>query len=138
VNGENERCPKAAFFVMKLLLSFTVMLFLAAAGYGQWIKQSVNTKAAFRGLAVVDENTVWASGTGGTVVRTIDGGKTWDIFTVPGAEKLDFRDIEAFDGETAYILSIGNGEASRIYKTTDGGKTWNLQFTNKRYVRSRK
>jgi photosystem II stability/assembly factor-like uncharacterized protein len=51
--------------------------------------------------------------------------------TVPGAEKLDFRDIEAFDANTAYILSIGNGESSRIYKTIDGGATWKLQFTNK-------
>jgi photosystem II stability/assembly factor-like uncharacterized protein len=49
---------------------------------------------------------------------------------VPGAEKLDFRDIEAFDANTAYILSIGNGEDSRIYKTADGGKTWKQQFKN--------
>ena len=73
---------------------------------------------------------VWASGTGGTVIRTIDGGKTWNVITVPGAEKLDFRDIEAFDANTAYILSIGNGENSRIYKTIDGGKTWQLEFQN--------
>jgi len=52
------------------------------------------------------------------------------VITVPGAEKLDFRDIEAFDANTAYILSIGNGETSRIYKTKDGGAHWNLQFTN--------
>jgi photosystem II stability/assembly factor-like uncharacterized protein len=50
--------------------------------------------------------------------------------TVPGAEKLDFRDIEAFDQFIAYILSIGNGESSRIYKTMDGGKTWKLEFQN--------
>jgi len=96
----------------------------------QWIKQNVDTKASLRGLSVVNEKVVWASGTGGTVTRTIDGGKTWKVMTVPGAEKLDFRDIEAFDANTAYILSIGNGETSRIYKTTDGGATWNLQFKN--------
>ena len=45
--------------------------------------------------------------------------------------KLDFRDIEAFNENTAYVLSIGDGENSRIYKTTDGGKTWKLQFQNK-------
>jgi photosystem II stability/assembly factor-like uncharacterized protein len=64
------------------------------------------------------------------VIRTIDAGKTWNVMTVPGAEKLDFRDIEAFDGNTAYILSIGNGDASRIYKTADGGKSWKVQFKN--------
>ena len=97
----------------------------------QWIKQSVNTTAGFRGLSVVNEKIVWATGTGGTVIKTTDGGKKWKVITVPGAEKLDFRDIEAFDSNTAYILSIGNGEASRIFKTTDGGATWKLQFTNK-------
>ena len=103
---------------------------LPLAASAQWIKQNVNTTASFRGLSVVNQNVVWASGTGGTVVRTIDGGKTWDIMTVPGAEKLDFRDIEAFDANTAYILSIGNGESSRIYKTIDGGKNWQLEFQN--------
>ena len=55
------------------------------------------------------------------MIRTADGGKSWQVMTVPGAEKLDFRDIEAFDKNTAYILSIGNGDASRIYKTVNGG-----------------
>ncbi len=96
----------------------------------QWVKQSVDTTASFRGLSVVNKKVVWASGTGGIVIRTIDGGKKWSVMTVPGAEKLDFRDIEAFDKFTAYILSIGNGESSRIYKTMDGGKSWKEQFRN--------
>lgn len=104
---------------------------LATTASAQWIKQAVNTTASFRGLSVVDEKVVWASGTGGTVIKTTDGGTTWKVMTVPGAEKLDFRDIEAFDANTAYILSIGNGDASRIYKTADGGETRQLQFTNK-------
>ena len=111
-----------------LLLIFTTCF--AFAVNAQWQKQTVDTKASFRGLSVVDTNIVWASGTGGTVIRTIDGGTTWDLIKVPDAENLDFRDIEAFDANTAYILSIGNGEDSRIYKTIDGGKTWKLQFQN--------
>ena len=47
---------------------------------------------------------------------------------MPGAEKLDFRDVEAFGETTAYLLSAGPGDASRIYKTVDGGKSWALQF----------
>jgi photosystem II stability/assembly factor-like uncharacterized protein len=112
-----------------VLLIFA-LLCLPVLANAQWIKQNVDTKASLRGLSVVNEKVVWASGTGGTVTRTIDGGKTWKVMTVPGAEKLDFRDIEAFDANTAYILSIGNGENSRIYKTTDGGQNWQLQFKN--------
>jgi len=46
------------------------------------------------------------------------------------SDALDFRDIDAIDENTAYVLSIGNGAASRIYKTLDGGATWVLQFRN--------
>lgn len=113
-------------------LVYVLPLLLASQlTHAQWIKQDVATTASFRGLSVVNEKVVWASGTGGTVIRTIDGGKKWDVIQVPDAVKLDFRDIEAFDANTAYILSIGNGESSRIYKTTNGGKTWKEQFRNK-------
>jgi photosystem II stability/assembly factor-like uncharacterized protein len=115
---------------MKIMRATFLVLAAAVVSTAQWVKQPVNTTASFRGLAVVSEEIVWASGTGGSVIRTIDGGKTWKAMTVPGADKLDFRDVEAFDSKTAYILSIGNGDASRIYKTTDAGESWKLQFTN--------
>jgi len=108
---------------------FLLFMFLTISD-AQWRKQDIETKASLRGLSVVSDDVVWASGTSGTVLRTIDGGKNWTVLSIPDAEKLDFRDIEAFDAETAYVLSIGEGEASRIYKTTDGGKTWKLQFKN--------
>ncbi len=115
---------------MKLKIAFVIILSVAVSLSAQWVKQTVNTTASFRGLSVVSEKVIWASGNGGTVIRTIDGGKKWDVIQLPDAAKLDFRDIEAFDANTAYILSIGNGESSRIYKTTDGGRTWKLQFKN--------
>ena len=116
---------------MKTFVLFLTTFFVSIPAGAQWVKQTVDTTASLRGLSVVNEKVVWASGTGGTVIKTADGGKTWKVMTVPGAEKLDFRDIEAFDANTAYILSIGNGENSRIYKTTDGGVTWKEQFRNK-------
>jgi photosystem II stability/assembly factor-like uncharacterized protein len=124
-------CKKAKVKIFSASLCLCGVIIFSVTTQAQWIKQTVNTTTSFRGLSVVDKNIVWASGTGGTVIRTVDGGKKWDVMTVPGAENLDFRDIEAFDANTAYVLSIGNGEASRIYKTTDGGATWNLQFQNK-------
>lgn len=95
-----------------------------------WQTLAAGTGANFRGLSVQTADVVWASGTGGTVARTTDGGQKWDVFTVPGATGLDFRDVEAFGPDVAYVLAAGDGEKSRIYKTTDGGRTWKLQFTN--------
>ncbi len=96
----------------------------------QWQMQKIATPASLRGLSVVSNKIVWASGTGGTFVKTTDGGQTWRTGQVAGAEKADFRDVAAFSGKIAYLLSIGTGESSRIYKTTDGGDNWQLQFQN--------
>ena len=85
-----------------------------------------------RGISAVSETVAWASGEKGTVARTIDGGKTWTLLSVPGSADLDFRDVDAFSAQTAYVLSIGEGDKSRIYKTTDGGLNWTLQFKNSR------
>lgn len=95
-----------------------------------WTPQWTAVAARLRGISAVSDRVAWASGTNGTVLRTLDGGDTWKAIAVPGAAQLDFRDIDAFSGKTAYILSIGNGEASRIYKTTDGGNQWTLQLAN--------
>jgi photosystem II stability/assembly factor-like uncharacterized protein len=102
----------------------------ASLAFAQWQRQTIDTQADFRGLCVVSPNVAWVSGTKGTVARTTDGGKTWSVGTVHGAEKLDFRDVEAFGETTAYLLSAGAGDASRIYQTVDGGKSWALQFQN--------
>jgi photosystem II stability/assembly factor-like uncharacterized protein len=96
----------------------------------QWQQQTSGTNADFRGLCAVNAKVAWASGTKGTFVKTTDGGNTWQAGKVNGADALDFRDVDAFDANTAYLLSIGNGESSRIYKTTDGGSNWSLQFKN--------
>jgi photosystem II stability/assembly factor-like uncharacterized protein len=96
----------------------------------QWQKQDIATDADFRGLCAVSPKVAWVSGTKGTFGRTTDGGKTWSVGTVAGAEKLDFRDVKAFGESTAYLLSAGPGGDSRLYKTTDGGKTWAMQWQN--------
>lgn len=96
----------------------------------QWTNQSSGTSVRFRGVSAVSPLVAWASGDKGTVARTVDGGATWRSMVVPGATELDFRDVDAFDANTAYVLAIGTGEKSRIYKTVDGGQQWTLQFTN--------
>ena len=78
-------------------------------------------------MSAVNDRVAWASGSGGTVLRTDDGGATWQKLLVT-TDTVDFRDIDAIDDRIAYILSIGNGPASRIYKTTDAGATWTEQF----------
>jgi photosystem II stability/assembly factor-like uncharacterized protein len=96
----------------------------------RWQPQTSGITSRLRGVSAASDRVVWASGASGTILRTADGGGTWQRLAVPDADKLDFRDIDAVDERTAYALSIGAGPASRIFKTTDAGAHWTLQFTN--------
>jgi photosystem II stability/assembly factor-like uncharacterized protein len=113
----------------RFLAAMACFCFILPA-WAQWQQQFSGTDVQLRGVSAVSERIAWASGAKGTVLRTIDGGEHWTKLDVPGAEALDFRDIQAFDWDTAFVLSIGPGDQSRIYKTTDGGKIWQRQFTN--------
>jgi photosystem II stability/assembly factor-like uncharacterized protein len=92
--------------------------------------QSSGTTQGLIAVSPVNSRVVWASGRGGTFVVTTNGGQTWTAGVVPGAEALQFRDVQGVSDKVAYLLSIGAGTDSRIYKTTDGGATWTLQFQN--------
>ncbi len=101
-----------------------------AAAAQSWIPQQSNSTASLRGVHAISARVVWASGTRGTVLKTADGGTTWQAVPVAGAADLDFRAIHAFDERTALALSAGLRDKSRIYRTTDGGATWRLALPN--------
>jgi photosystem II stability/assembly factor-like uncharacterized protein len=117
-------------FMFNSIILILVVTLSAGLATAQWTAQSSGTTVRFRGVSAVNKSVAWASGDKGTYARTIDGGATWKASNVAGASELDFRDVDAFDAMTAYLLSIGEGEKSRIYKTTDGGAHWTLQFKN--------
>ncbi len=89
------------------------------------------TGQRLQAVSVVSDNIVWVSGTGGTYGVSLDGGRSWRTGVVAGAETLEFRDVHGVSGLEAYLLSSGNGPASRIYRTSDGGLDWQLQFINR-------
>jgi len=107
-----------------------LLLLSSAAAAQSWTVQTSHTTASLRGVSAVNGKVVWASGTGGTFLRTADGGANWSAAQVAGAAGLDFRAVCATDENTAYLLSIGSGDKSRIYRTTDAGGHWDLLLTN--------
>src|SRR4051812_12054263 len=129
--------------VTRLLISFLAVGLLATptalapaparAGTGlSWRDLDTGSDAQFRGLAPVSRHVAWVSGTDGTVLRTVDGGRHWaDVSPGGDTSHLQFRDIEAWDADHAVIMSIGAGRASRFYRTDDGGRTWKLGFKNR-------
>jgi photosystem II stability/assembly factor-like uncharacterized protein len=106
-------------------------LFITTTAQAQFQIQDSHTTASLRGIHSIGNGVAWASGTEGTILRTTDEGATWQRCTTPpDAEKLDLRGIQAFDQNTAIVMSSGKGDLSRLYKTTDACKTWKLLFTN--------
>lgn len=114
-------------FYKIIILSFTVLTSLTTFSQTSPVKiLEAGRRLSFRGLSVVNDRVFWASGSNGTVVRSLDGGNTLEPITVQGYEQRDFRDIEAINAETAVIMAIA--EPAVILKTKDGGKTWTKVF----------
>jgi photosystem II stability/assembly factor-like uncharacterized protein len=116
---------------MNWVAAMLAMMMLGVDPPGRWSPQSSGTRARLRGVHAVNREVVWASGTGGTFLKTTDGGRSWQAGLVPGASALDFRDVHAFDARTACLLASGPGESSRIERTRDGGQTWKTVHTNR-------
>ena len=112
------------------VFSFALLFATCCVLRAQWEIQDSGTDADLHGISV-DGGVAWVSGTNGTVLRSEDGGYSWQKCAVaPGGEHLDFRGIQALDGNTAIIMSSGTGDLSRLYKTTDSCHTWKRILQN--------
>ncbi len=107
----------------------TCFLLLLFSGLLQAQKISIlqeGGKSSFRGLSVVNDQTVWVSGSSGSVGLSTDSGKNWKWIQVPRYEKSDFRDIEAFSEREALIMGVT--KPAVILRTVDGGNSWSTVF----------
>jgi photosystem II stability/assembly factor-like uncharacterized protein len=95
--------------------AFLTLLAAASACAQSFTPQTSGTQASLRGIWAVNDRIAWASGAHGTYLRTTDGGAHWTAAAVPGADTLDFRDVQGVDADTAYLLSIGKGLTSRAH-----------------------
>ena len=114
----------------KLKFLFIALLFHATLHAQEYNSLPSGLKCSFRGLSVVDKNTIWVSGSSGKVVKTVDGGLHFRVIPVPGYEQRDFREIEAFDSSTAIIMAVD--APAIIMKTSDGGGHWRKVFEDNR------
>ncbi len=117
---------------MRIWISlFFVLVGPSARAESPWVVQPSGTTERLRGVAAVDDRVVWAAGNHGTCLRSDDGGASWRRVPAMDSAGLDFRDVEAFDAERAYVLAIGPGEASRVMKTTHGGTALVESYRNR-------
>ncbi len=124
--------PSLAVCLILVLASLCLAQLPATIHQPTLTPQSSGTQQLLISVSPVNSRVVWAAGTGGTYVVTTDGGAHWKAAVVPGAEHLQFRDVQGVSDKVAYLMSIGNGGPKdfRIYKTVDAGAHWTVQFTN--------
>ena len=84
---------------------------------------------SLRGLSIPNEKAIWASGSNGSIARSVDGGAHFEWITVAGYANRDFRSIHAWNEQEAIIVAIAS--PGIILKTIDGGKNWKKVFENR-------
>lgn len=88
-------------------------------------------ESSFRGLAMRGANEVWATGSKGVVIRSLDGGKSWTRAAITGADAdAEFRDVELLGGKVVVLLAVGEGGKSRVFRSADRGATWKTVLVN--------
>jgi hypothetical protein len=95
-----------------------------------WDMHATGSGASFRGLVSVDDEVIWASGSQGTLLRSVDGGQHWETIRLPGMDKVELRAIHAWDAQEAIVATAG--QPCVILKTKDGGLSWREVYRNVR------
>src|SRR6266849_2071529 len=88
-------------------------------------------------FAVVESNpnVIYVGTASGGVLKSLDGGKTWQHVGLDETHHIGRILISPNDPNTVYVAAAGNlwgaSKERGVYKTTDGGKTWqNVLFIN--------
>jgi photosystem II stability/assembly factor-like uncharacterized protein len=100
--------------------------------FGQWVPVDIPSKSSFRALKSLGEE-IWAGGTQGSFGHSTDAGKSWKFVQIPGAAKLDFRDLVILNKQEVLLMSAGLSEEGKasIWRTQDAGEHWELVFEKK-------
>ncbi|MGF1924416.1 MAG: WD40/YVTN/BNR-like repeat-containing protein, partial [Bacteroidia bacterium] len=112
----------------RLLFLLLALPFVSFSQQFSITQLTTGKNTSMRGIAVVSDQVAWVSGSNGHVGKTIDGGLTWTWTQPKGYEKLDFRDIEAFDDQNAIVVNAGS--PAYILVTRDGGQSWKETYKN--------
>jgi len=119
---------KKAFIALFAILIFCQNSFAQNSGNNS-IKILTQKKGiSIRGLAVPNQNTIWASGSKGSIAKSVNGGSDFEWMQVKGYETRDFRSIHAWNDKEAIIVAIA--APAIILKTKDGGISWYKVYEN--------
>ena len=87
-----------------------------------WRVFETGVAASLRGIAPVSRSICYVGGAAGSLLKTVDGGLSWDDVAPPGCSDCDFRDLEVIGDDV--VLALVAGAPARLYRSADGGATW--------------
>jgi photosystem II stability/assembly factor-like uncharacterized protein len=104
----------------------------ALAQDGWYVVSHSLTNHVLRDVRFADANTGMAVGEAGTILRTTDGGVTWEVSRLPIATTGVLNGVFFNDANTGTVVgqdTPGRWYESIIFRTTDGGVTWGQQMS---------
>ena len=116
---------KALFQVIIAIIVCTVLDRVAVAS---WERVPVKTLASLHAVDFLDSERGWIAGSRGTLLTSVDGGKSWKPEKPFTQDNL--VDIHFVDSQNGWLLcerdvySTGKNAVSYLRRTSDGGKTW--------------
>ena len=119
---------------VKTVLILFLLLFGFQATKAEWVKQESNTLAWLYDINFINEKQGWIAGSNGTLLRTNDGGQSWN--KIINFTQDTIKQVHFFDINNGWLLcerniyNRGANASSYLLKTSDGGKSWNtINFT---------
>lgn len=114
-----------------LRLLFILILYYASTSFAQpqpWVEIQSPVSTTLRKLSFVDSLTGWAVGEAGTIIRTTDGGNSWEIQN--SNVHTFITDVFFLDDNIGWATTIEDVFPfnSVILKTTNGGESWSANY----------
>ncbi|MGE5410475.1 MAG: YCF48-related protein, partial [Clostridiales bacterium] len=117
---------------MKLVFNiFFIALISGMLLHAQWKDLTTGVNVRLWSVSAVNDSLCWAAGEKGTIIKTTDGGQTWQRADGNKIVNGDIYSIFALDGKTAVCtttLKDAKGGTTMVYRTTDGGLNWAQVF----------
>ncbi len=100
-------------FVLLMIISYY------SSVNSQWVQQFTGTSANLYDIEFLNRYTGWCVGTGGTCLKTTNGGINWIQMNHPVGTK-PLNSVHIVDSNVVYFV----GYFETIFKTTNGGTNW--------------
>ncbi|HEX9655281.1 MAG TPA: YCF48-related protein [Bacteroidota bacterium] len=105
---------------LPLVAIFTIVSFGTVSSQPVWVRENIGPGASLLSVNVVDPFAIVCVGVGGRIVRTTDGGTSWNEVSTSVNEHL-------FDVTfSSSLRGTAVGMHGTILRTIDGGASWNL------------